>query len=628
MRVIALSLLLGSCTMAATTIYVSPLGHDDGPGTERQPVATLPAALALTRKLPADQPRSIVLAAGEYQVEQTVVLDQRDRGLWLEGAGMGRTTLYGGRRITGFKPIGEGLYAADLPGVKEGEWDFRMLSVNGRYAPRARLPKEGSFLNTNTWDVPWMSTTGGGWKRKPTPEELTTMTFKPGDLGPWLDVRNAELTVYHSWDESVVGIKSIDFDRHTLFFSTPAGHPPGSFNHHEYVVWNVREGLTEPGQWYLDRTNGRVVYRPLDGEDVAQLEVYAPTTNQILRVDGQADQLAIGIIVRGLTLSVAGTPLKAGGFGASAFDGAITVIEAKDCRFEQLEIARVGGQGLKTWKSTGTVVEGCQVHDTGACGIMVREVGGRIVGNHVHHVGLSYPSAIAVWGGGKGGPGMVISHNHVHHTSYTAIACAGEDHLIEANRLHHVMQVMLDGAAIYLTFCKRITVRGNYASDILLPPRGQCHAYYLDEQAEDCVVEDNLAVRCASPHLSHMAKHNTLRHNVWLSDGDLILRFPKSSDYTFEHNVLTAGGSLTIQGPEVLTTWLGNLLYSGNGKVLGRALTNYKAGTETPLEVPDGLLIADPKVVVSDDGKVTFAPGSPAAELGIKPLDVSDAGCP
>ena len=41
-----------------------------------------------------------------------------------------------------------------------------------------------------------------GWQRKPTDEELTTMKYKPEDLGPWLDANNAEVVVHHMWTES------------------------------------------------------------------------------------------------------------------------------------------------------------------------------------------------------------------------------------------------------------------------------------------------------------------------------------------------------------------------------------------------------------------------------------------
>ncbi len=42
---------------------------------------------------------------------------------------------------------------------------------------------------------------------------------------------------------------------------------------------------------------------------------------------------------------------------------------------------------------------------------------------------------------------------------------------------------------------------------------------------------------------------------------------------------------------------------------------------------PDGgNVFADPQLAEFDKGIVTFAPDSPAARLGIKPIDVSGAG--
>jgi len=48
-----------------------------------------------------------------------------------------------------------------------------------------------------------------------------------------------------------------------------------------YAIWNIREGMHEPGQWYLDRRRGLVVYWPKPGEDVHHLEIVAPTSCEI-----------------------------------------------------------------------------------------------------------------------------------------------------------------------------------------------------------------------------------------------------------------------------------------------------------------------------------------------------------
>ncbi|MGB2865249.1 MAG: hypothetical protein WBC05_18110, partial [Sedimentisphaerales bacterium] len=324
-------------------------GRLPGPNPDRTdgPFATVGAACIAARKQGADQPRKVIIQVGQYFLDKPLELNARDVGLTIESAPGADVCLYGGRKVTGWTKDGEKFYSAVLPGVKDRKWYFRALVVNGRFCRRARLPEEGFFEHLSSFDVPWMSTTGGGWKRKPTGEELTTLKYRSDDIGPWLEVGNAEVTIYHMWDESMVGLKAMDAGTRTLIFANPSGHPPGAFGVKKYVIWNVREGMTSPGQWYLDRTAGKLVYWPLPGEDMAKAEVFAPVIESIIRIRGTRENPAGDITVRGLTLSVTTTPLEAGGFGAGKFDGAISISSAENCRLIGLEIVNVGGQGIK-----------------------------------------------------------------------------------------------------------------------------------------------------------------------------------------------------------------------------------------------------------------------------------------
>ena len=40
--------------------------------------------------------------------------------------------------------------------------------------------------------------------------------------------------------------------------------------------------MTQPGQWHLDRTAGRLVYWPLPGEDMAKAEAIAPSPDAVV----------------------------------------------------------------------------------------------------------------------------------------------------------------------------------------------------------------------------------------------------------------------------------------------------------------------------------------------------------
>lgn len=594
-------------------------GRLSKPNTEGTdgPSATLQAARDAARKLGKGQQRKIVVQAGRYFLDRTLALSDEDAGLAIESAPGAEVCLYGGRQIAGWKKDGGNFYSAALPGVKDGKWDFRVLVVNGRYCPRARLPEKDTFQHLSSFDVPWMTTTGGGWKRKPTHEELTTLKYRPEDLSDQLDVNNAEITVYHMWDESLIGVAYNDTESHTLTFKTPSGHPPGAFGVKKYVVWNVREGMTQPGQWRLDRTAGKVVYWPLPTEDMGKAEAFAPVIESIIKIQGTSD-----ITVRGLTLSVTTTPLEAGGFGAGRFDGAISVSSAENCQLIDLEILNVGGQGIKA-SGTRLHIEKCHVHHIGACGIVCSGTEVAVTDNHIHDVGLTYPSALALQGGGKD---SLYSHNEIHDAPYTAINCGGQNNRIEHNLIYRAMTELHDGGGIYCFAGNGLVLAGNFIRDIVDTGGYGSSAYYLDERSQNCLVEGNLSIGIVRPSHNHMADNNTIRNNVFISSEDASLTFPRSSGYTFEKNIIVAEGKIIFDNHEGITTWKDNCLFSRAGKIEGNKLDRYTRTGSYELKPDGGNVFADPLLAEFDKGIVTFAPDSPAARLGIKPIDVSGAG--
>ena len=73
---------------------------------------------------------------------------------------------------------------------------------------------------------------------------------------------------------------------------------------------------------------------------------------------------------------------------------------------------------------------------------------------------------------------------------------------------------------------------------------------------------------------------------------------------------------------------MGNIVFSKSGKIEGVKLEDYhQAGTQT-IESGAGWQLVDPQLVEYESGKVRFAARqSSLATLGIKPIDVSGAGC-
>lgn len=557
--------IMATATMAhGADFYVATTGRDGNPATKDLPLSTLEAARDAARKA-ADGPHRIVVLPGDYYLSKTVELDARDNGLTIEAGAGGTVTLYGGTPVTGWQPAGDKLWQAQLPEVHEGKWDFRALVVNGRMPDRSRFPESGTLLHKSVFDVRWLSSVGGGWERKPTPDELTTLLYEPSDIPAALDVKNAEVRVYHMWDESLCGVASHDTQRHALILAPPAKSPPGAFGVKKYVIFNTREGLTRPGQWYLDRTAGRVVYWPLDGEDMSRADVVAPRLERILSIAGTREKPAERITLRGLSLQATTTPLKAGGFGAYAFDGALGLEQARQCVIENLEIGNVGGQGVLARQLVDCRITDCHIHHTGACAIKADGASTLIARNHIHHVGVYHPSAIALsvshYSRTEDSQGFHVYRNELHDTPYSGIVGSGGQHLIEENLISRVMRELQDGGAIYGGMRQSI-LRGNLVRDVVKMGEGYgVSSYYLDEGAEDCVVERNVSVGVERPTHNHITRNLSIRDNVFIADADMTLSFQRSGGCTFTGNTLIAPGKITIGQPSAIKEWKGNVIF-------------------------------------------------------------------
>jgi hypothetical protein len=607
--------------ISSAEIHVSPTGNQNNPGTALAPVSTPSRALELIRAEPEGQPeRRIVLHNGQY-FDVAIVLTPADGGLVIEAAPGEHPVLFGGRRITGFQSDGGPLVAADIPTGRSA--DFRMLWVDGRLAHRARFPARGELKHLSQFKVPWMGTYGGGWQRKPTKEELRTMRVRPSDLGAQFDPLNAEITVFHEWDESTVGVKEYDPLSGLITFQSETGHPPGAFGNQGYVIWNTRDGLTEPGRWYLDRRRRRIVYWPLAGEDISNLEVIVPTTTALFRIEGTRQKPVRDLTLRGLTLAVANTPLMAGGFGAYAFDGAITAEHVRDCTFSNLRIGQVAGQGIKISDAQNCRIQKNEVKEAGAGGVIcIGADSSEISWNHICQVGQIYPSAI---GESCGGRNNRLSGNFIHDAPYVGLTCDGIGALIESNRIERVMLELHDGAGIYLGGTNHL-IRANLCRSIGDSPTDRRHAYYMDEMVRHCRLEGNLAVQCPSPLHNHLASDNEIVNNVFVEDGDLRLAFYRCENYRLLGNLVLAKGKIEVFRPEAVQIWKDNLFVSEEGSVLAFSVAEYSPGLPRPLRVNGIHVSTRPEVEAIWADRIAWPIESLPGRFGIQPLDLSRAG--
>jgi hypothetical protein len=354
------------------------------------------------------------------------------------------------------------------------------------------------------------------------------------------------------------------------------------------------------------------------------LRAIAPCHRNVLAIRGEAGEHVKDVTLRGLCFEASTTGREAAGFGGGKLDGAVRLGGACDgILLECCTVRNTGGQGIVVGDARHVVVRDSLVEDTGGPGMTVRGEECVVENCVVRRIGRIHDSSIALRLSGRAG---AARHNSISHCPYTAINAGGEGTVVEGNRIADFMEQLNDGAAVYITFCRDVSIRGNLA----VGASGRlAHAYYMDEQCEGCSVSGNVAIDTRWPAHNHMARACSVVNNVFVDAGPSKLTFMKCRAFRFERNVIRAGDGIELSYPAGgLATMGPNLYQPGRSGVRAVHLRGdgYGVLRKERLRRLEGSLVGDAGLRLSKDGRCSFRRESPAARLGIAPVDVSRAG--
>ncbi len=297
------------------SFWVSTQGSDSNPGTEQAPFRTLQRARDAVRALGAEwfeyDDVVVYIEEGTYRLEQPLELSGMDSGrnnhdVVYSASPGAHPVISGAIEVTDwslyYAPLG--IYRASV-----GSHTSRQLYVNGNRATRAQTTSNpAGFLPS------W---TAGGIEFIPT--TLNPEAWR--DASTWKNPQDIEAVLVTQWKMMRVPFESItpySFPTNGLItLQQPAWNnanvywdkdtmAPGEWSFWEVTRFeNAYEFLTQPGQWYLDKTEGWLYYIPLSGEDINQADVELPILETL--IDGQGTQeLPIHHIrFEGLTFSYA-----------------------------------------------------------------------------------------------------------------------------------------------------------------------------------------------------------------------------------------------------------------------------------------------------------------------------------
>jgi len=511
------------------------------------------AALAAAAGVPG--PHEIVLENGLYRLKGPLVLTARHNGLTIRAREAGRAILTGSVPVTGWRPeAGTPFVSAPVP---KGVF-FRSLIVGGKSAPRAEFPGNGVKLeNENVWTVRWMSSAGNGWERPPTQAELTQVRVKDGDIPAGMDFSSADVRVYHEWDDSLVRAAAYDASTRVLALMQACRFPPGSFRKHGYVIYNVREGLKAPGQWYLASAAGRLFYWPKPEEAVQMPAVEIPETETLLTCRGAKD-----VRISGIVFENARAPAQRASFGGAGIPAAVYAKSCLGLTIGDCVFRNNGGIGLFAGSQTESRILRCTFRGTGSCAAQINGSRCEVRGCRFVDSGTVFTSAAGLH---LQGNGMVFAENEISGAPYCGVCLGGCGNLFESNRVDRVMQLLNDGAAFY-GMSRDCVFRGNVVRDDRRNDvSGSRHAFYSDESSCGNLVVDNLVeadFRC--PIQNHMTRDVVVSGNVFRATGDVSISFFRSRGGVFvENRIETEGGRVIAPDAIQIARWAGNRIRVG-----------------------------------------------------------------
>lgn len=646
------------------TFYVSPSGNDAWNGISiDKPFATINRARDAIRDMKntigLSNPVTVYIRGGLYELEETLVFKPEDSGsrdcpILYVAYNNEIPVISGSKRITGQWEHYQGnIQVTIIDAVREGNWFFRQLFVNDKRQTSARIPNTG-FLNIDeTDDIIGRN----GFK------------YRENDFKSFKNLTDVEVVLFDKWNESRLLVSNLDEQKRIVKFTGPINRRLGSGNNrNRYYIENVKEGLDEPGEWYLDRHEGKLYYWPPETIcpcDLENAEIRAPILNELVRFEGdlQNNNHVEFINIKGITFCDTDYILPESGIPAIRdvgdiwFPSTITFKGVSECIFENNIIKNTGTYGLEISGNAIRVI-GNKIYDTGSGGIITRSYGRHrniIMYNHIHHCGDIFHGGVGINIDDGGG---LIANNLVHDVGQSGIygrhwsTDYGQEQerrnqeqglIIEYNEIYDVMQKLNDGAGIFIRD-DYVVIRNNLIHDVFPPPEGHgsnALGIYTGCETRNSLIENNVVYRTqAGMHVWHKNRNNTYFNNIFINGDKWQVDFHNPTGDYQHHQLRFLRNIIYFSNPDgILYSIRGgersmpmesdyNLIYHPkikNFKIIGlEGINTFNEWQNSGFDTHS--IIADPLFEDPENDDYTLKPESPAIKLGFKPIDLSGVG--
>ncbi|WP_320774772.1 right-handed parallel beta-helix repeat-containing protein [Streptomyces sp. CRN 30] len=443
------------CT--ATELFVSPDGNDKAKGTKSRPFKTVEGARDHIRAKGLNRPGrmrcdiNVNLRAGDYPLNRTVDLDDRDSGadghqvVYRSYDGPGKARVTGAEPVTGWSEYKDGIYRADV-GTDQ---PFYTLFEDGERATTARYPNRKS---DDEW-APYLTSV----LKEPEKEAVRQWLYSnPGEWDANWDLSNAQAVIWSggswSWFTDTVPIRDWNAAKNQMTLKYWTRYALiNSRGGSRYFLQNSLDFLDQAGEYYMDFKKGQLYYKPRG--DIDDVTLLRPTVKTLFNLAGVSpDRRVENVTLDGLSLQYTDFVdwyrygwISDGDSGVAhkypEYDrqielprnrfGAVTVTNSADVTLSRLHMSDTGYHAVYAlFANDRLTVRDSLLENIGADGIKVEgpypgegntSNGHTLTNNYITHYGELVPgdaSGIELQNTGHN----TVSHSHIKHSARYGIS--------------------------------------------------------------------------------------------------------------------------------------------------------------------------------------------------------------
>ena len=635
--------------------HVASDGNDANPGTAAKPVATIARAVELSRASTAAAKR-IIIGAGTYRLAETITLGPADSGLEIVAAKGTHPLVSGGREVTGWKPWQGTTLQADISGLNLPDGNFLELYRNDHRQPLARVPN----LDPKHPRVGGLLYNAGIAE----PGSKTKLMYKAGELDPtrWTHVERAIMVFWPATNYENVWAKLLKVDPDKRVLEVTHGVYACRVDD-RYYLCNLLEELDAPGEWYCDPEAKVLYYQPPAGQSPEAVTVPALKSLFLLQGDPANGKYVENVKLTGLDLRECRAE-------------AVKMTGVKGCQVLGCDIRNIGVGVYLGDETHGCRVAGCDITQTLGDGVAIvgtaskhERVSDHVVdNNYIWDLGYgdyhNRTAGVWMWGCAR----CKATHNTVHDGPRYALGMdVGNDCEMAWNYGHHVNLEtadtgIIEAATAYIWRLPQDEEfehnekynAGNSIHHNLLHdsggygqgPNGWRYGHYswgiyLDTACSHWRIYDNVVWNTVlGGFMLNCGQQNVVENNVFADGREAQIQFNPWKGYEIKANRCERNIFSYLGSPARLyrlnrfepgsVSFDRNLISLPEGKPVIDGLQGVprKASWEGWLKLGEDehSVLGDPGFVDAANHDYRLKPDSAALKLGIKSLDLHEAG--